>query len=387
MENRVSRTSSSRSATASEIDDALYPAYHHYRPGPSLAASPRNRPGPPSSPARDNGHPLPENVFADPVDSPPPSPTGSAFYSNSVVTPTPSVRRPSLSLSARRSPSPLPGANGSGGYYYSHHRLSQSLTPSVRSSSSSTYGYGAGAGAAGGGANGGGNGSSGGLNRSNTTGTNGTGYSTLSSIPSNMSDFTSPPSPLPPIAPVRPQWNYSGHQQNIYPDSVYTGSVVPEEDDPFADDFMIPVGDGFAPHHQRPQVAAMGMGMRFPSGPSSVGSVEPPPYTRYPKPEEVGTPLMQNGDSGIDVGATLDGDRRDHREAAGGVGLLLGGGGGGGGGDGRMMDNDGSGASKEWRQKRVFGFRLPATMAIALVLLLAVGLGVGLGLGLKNSSA
>lgn len=52
-----------------------------------------------------------------------------------------------------------------------------------------------------------------------------------------------------------------------------------------------------------------------------------------------------------------------------------------------MMDNDGSGASKEWRQKRVFGFRLPATMAIALVLLLAVGLGVGLGLGLKSSSA
>lgn len=278
------------------------------------------------------------------------------------MTPTPSVRRPSLSLSARRSPSPLPGA----GYYYPHQRLSQSLTPSIRSSSSSTYGHG------------------GGLNRSNTTGTNGTGYSTLSSIPSNLSDFTSPPSPLPSIAPVRPQWNYGGHQQNIYPDSVHTGSVVPEEDDPFADDFMVPVGDGFAPHHQRPQAA-----MVFPSGASSVGSVEPPPYTRYPKPEEVGTPLMQNGDSGVDVGAAFDEDMRSRRaaaEASGGAGLL-GGAGMVGGGSGDRADGDASGASKEWRQKRVLGFRLPATMAIALVVLLAVGLGVGLGLGLKTSSA
>lgn len=368
MENRVSRTSSSRSATASEIDDALYPAYHHYRPGPSLAASSSLRRPVPPSPARDYVHPQPENVFADPSDSPPPSPTGSAFYSNSVVTPTPSVRRPSLSLSARRSPSPLPAANG--GYYYPHHRLSQSLTPSIRSSSSSsTHGY-----------NGGGAGG-GGLNRSNTTGTNGTGYSTLSSIPSNLSDFTSPPSPLPPIAPVRPQWNYGGHQQNIYPDSVYNGSVVPEEDDdPFADDFMIPVGDGFAPHHQRAAAAAMG----FPAAPSSVGSIEPPPYTRYPKPEEVGAPLMHNGDSGVDVGR-VDEDRRNRGgsalETAGGSGLLV--------GSADMMgrDIDASGASKEWRQKRVLGFRLPAAVAVALVVLLAVGLGVGLGLGLKTSAA
>lgn len=159
---------------------------------------------------------------------------------------------------------------------------------------------------------------------------------------------------------------------------------MPEEDDPFADDFVIPVGDGFAPHHQRPQAA-----MVFPSSASSVGSVEPPPYTRYPKPEEVGAPLMQNGDSGVDVGSGLDEDARIRRaalEASGGAGLLggadmIGGGGGDGGGD------DGSGASKEWRQKRVLGFRLPAMIVIALVVLLAVGLGVGLGLGLKDYSA
>lgn len=150
-----------------------------------------------------------------------------------------------------------------------------------------------------------------------------------------------------------------------------------EDDDPFADGFIIPVGDGFAPHHQR--AAAMG----FPAAPSSVGSIEPPPYTRYPKPEEVGAPLMHNGDSGVDVGGVSGAeDRRNHGSAlgsAGGAGLLVG---------ADMMDRDGdddaSGASKEWMQKRVFGFRLLAVMAVALVLLLAIG--VGLGVGLKASA-
>lgn len=184
---------------------------------------------------------------------------------------------------------------------------------------------------------------------------------------------------------------------------MHTGSVVPEEDDPFADDFMIPVGDGFAPHHQRPAPAVV-----FQSGASSVGSVEPPPYTRYPelpKPEDVGAPLAihpSNGDSGIDVGREGDGEeRRNSRPVLAAVpvvaaeGGLLGGAGimGGVAGDGDRGDpgdDDGSGAIKEWQQKRILGFKFRAVVvgvAIGLVVLLAVGLGVGLGVGLKSSSS
>lgn len=167
-----------------------------------------------------------------------------------------------------------------------------------------------------------------------------------------------------------------------------------EEDDPFADGFMIPVGDGFAPHHQRPPPALV-----FPPGANSVGGVEPPPYTRYPdqpKPEDdVGVPLEMhpsNGDSGIDVGRVGEEDRRNSRQvlaAVDGVGLLGGAGLVGGGGDRGDPDDDGSGARKEWEQKRVLGFKLRAIVlgvAIALVVLLAVGLGVGLGIGLKPSA-
>lgn len=160
-----------------------------------------------------------------------------------------------------------------------------------------------------------------------------------------------------------------------------------EDDDPFADDFMIPVGDGFAPHHHNHHQRGAAMG--FPAAPSSVGSLEPPPYTRYPKPEEVGAPLMYHGDSGVDVGdvgvragVSLGEDRRNHggfpQGTAGSAGLLAG-------ADMMGHDGDASGASKEWRQKRVFGFRLPAAIAVALVVLLAVG--VGLGVGLKASAS
>ncbi|KAH0604282.1 uncharacterized protein H6S33_006659 [Morchella sextelata] len=372
MENRFSRASSQRSATASDLDDALYPVYTQYRPGQSLGISTSGR-RPAPSPSRDyqQARPSsPEDVFADPADSPPPSPSGSAFYSSSIVTPTPSVRRPSLSLSSRRSPSPLPGGGGTG--YYQHHRISQSLTPSVRSSSSSTYGHGAP------------------LNRSNTTGTTGTGYSTLSSIPSNLSDSTA--------AGVAPRWNYGGHQQNIYPESINTqGSVVPEEedggmDDPFADDFGIPVNDGFAPHRPPPAVV-------FPSGASSLRNVEPPPYTKYPdqpKPEVVGVPLrlqVSNGDSGIDVGRDEEDEEERRRRAGalaatGAVGLLAANRDQG--GDGGEPDDGGGGHLKEWDEKRWMGFRTKTVLmgvAIAIVILLAVGLGVGLGVGLHHAQA
>lgn len=167
-------------------------------------------------------------------------------------------------------------------------------------------------------------------------------------------------------------------------------------DDPFADDFMIPVADGFALHHQIPPPALV-----FPSG-SSVGSIEPPPYTRYPeqpKPEEPGATLIQqvsNGDSGIDVGQDAEEGRRGSRHGGlapvvGGVELIAGAGRiGGRGGGGGEPDDDGSGARKEWNERRWMGFKLKVVilgLAIGLLVLLAVGLGAGLGVGLNHGAS
>jgi len=106
------------------------------------------------------------------------------------------------------------------------------------------------------------------------------------------------------------------------------------------------------------------------------------------KPEERGiaADVQSNPDSGFSVGE----DRRDSR-----VGILPSAGGAGAGqaigvnGGGPDNLDDGSGAAKEWKEKRWLGVKARVIilgLGIGLVLLLAVGLGVGLGMGLRKSS-
>jgi len=303
------------------------------------------------------GSPRPSNVFATPVHSRSPSPVDLGDSRESTFVPSVYSLRRDSSFSSRRSSSPIRVANGG---YFPHHRVSSSLAPSIISDSSAHAT---------------------GLHRSNTVATNttnSTNSSTLYSIPSQLSQFSSPPSPLPSIAPVRPRFDYGGHQQSIYPLSVHSNSDIGEHD-PFGDGFEIPVGDGFAPHHQRQ--------------PPSIASTEPPPYSMYPdqpplKPEERGiaADVQSNPDSGFSVGE----DRRDSR-----VGILPSAGGAGAGqaigvnGGGPDNLDDGSGAAKEWKEKRWLGVKARVIilgLGIGLVLLLAVGLGVGLGMGLRKSS-
>jgi len=310
------------------------------------------------------GSPRPSNVFATPVHSRNPSPIDFDRGDSRESTFAPSVyslRRDSSFSSSRRSSSPIRVANGG---YFPHHRASSSLAPSIISNSSAhASGFG--------------------LHRSNTVATNttnSTNSSTLYSIPSQLSQFSSPPSPLPSIAPVRPRFDYGGHQQSIYPLSVHSNSDIGEHNhDPFGDGFEIPVGDGFAPHHQRQ--------------PPSIASTEPPPYSMYPdqpplKPEERGivADVQSNPDSGFSAGE----DRRDSRvvilSPVGGTGAGQARGVNGGGPD--NLD-DGSGAAKEWKEKRWLGVKariILLGLGMGLMLLLAVGLGVGLGMGLKKSS-
>ncbi|PUU73203.1 hypothetical protein B9Z19DRAFT_1005599 [Tuber borchii] len=106
------------------------------------------------------------------------------------------------------------------------------------------------------------------------------------------------------------------------------------------------------------------------------------------KPEERGivADVQSNPDSGFSAGE----DRRDSRmvilSPVGGTGAEQAMGVNGGGPD--NLD-DGSGAAKEWKEKRWLGVKariILLGLGMGLMLLLAVGLGVGLGMGLKKSS-
>ncbi|KAI5788395.1 hypothetical protein EDC01DRAFT_163273 [Geopyxis carbonaria] len=317
------------------------------------------------------------NVFATPTHSEPVSPSASMVDVNVFSTPPPSIYRNSFSLSLPRSPSPIPVADGHRGSYYAHNRslsLSRSVTPSLSTSSEYTGPT---------------------LNRSNTTGTSNS--STLYSIPSHMSQISSPPSPLQAIPSQRPQFNYNGHQQTL---SIHD-SELDEVEDPFIDGFVVPVGDGFAPH-------------RVPRGPSSsaasdVGTISlPPPYTQYaelqaPKPEHgVGIIAMRSAHSSGNSASSILGDSEGQRQSRGagvvlpaiGVGVADGQGVGTGAGAGAGAENesgaDHSGAHKEWKEKKWMGGRIWVMVASGLVALLvglAVGLGVGLGIGYKKGSS
>ncbi|CUS13571.1 unnamed protein product [Tuber aestivum] len=313
---------------------------------------------PPSSPR-------PSNVFATPVHSRCPSPVdlNRGDLGESTLAPsTYSIRRDS-SFSSRRSRSPFRAVSGG---YPPQHRVSSSLAPSIISNSS-------------------GHATGSGLYRSNTVATNttnSTNSSTLYSIPSQLSQLSSPPSPLPSIAPVRPRFDYGGHQQSIYPLSVHSNSDI-SEPDPFGDGFEIPVGDGFAPHHQ--------------IQPPSIASTEPPPYSMYPdqlpsKPEERGivADFRSNSDSGFSMGEDAEG-HRDTRMVI--PPLVVGADAGqvvGANGRGSRHPDDRSGAAKEWKEKRWLGIKARIVvlgLGIGLLVLLAVGLGVGLGMGLRKSSS
>jgi hypothetical protein len=239
-----------------------------------------------------------------------------------------------------------------------------------------------------------------GLQRSNTTTTHNTATSnnsTLYSIPSNLSEMSAPPSPIHSVAPVRPQFDYGGHQQTLS----IAGSEL-EEGDPFGDSFEMPVGDGFAPHNQRPQTSSA---VSHISRTGSFGSL-PPPYTQYagaaghisPKPEDV-----EEGDLGVarasvlqsDSGVALgEGGPRRRSRRAGAVAVVPVDVGNGvdsnatANADPNGDPNDTNGAAKEWRNKRLFGGRLWIIVLAGIVALLvgiAVGLGVGLGIGLQKA--
>lgn len=193
------------------------------------------------------------------------------------------------------------------------------------------------------------------------------------------------------MAPVRPQFDYGGHQQTLS----INGSEV-DEPDPFGDGFEIPVGDGFRPHTHR-QIHNITQRPPTSSAVSHNGSFGslPPPYTEYtltasPKPEDdeidlnvVVNPVVTNSDPGISMG---DGDVRRRSRRNPGVALAaVVGVGHTGGADG---GEDTSGATKEWREKRIFGSRLWLIVlsgAVALLVGIAVGLGVGLGIGAAKS--
>ncbi|CAZ82581.1 unnamed protein product [Tuber melanosporum] len=111
-----------------------------------------------------------------------------------------------------------------------------------------------------------------------------------------------------------------------------------------------------------------------------------------PKPEERGiaADVQSNPDSGFSLGEDAD-DRSESRMVVlapvGGTiaGQITGVNGGG-------PDNldDGSGATKEWKEKRWLGIKARVIilgLGIGLMVLLAVGLGVGLGVGLRKSSS
>ncbi|KAA8905053.1 hypothetical protein FN846DRAFT_779156 [Sphaerosporella brunnea] len=159
----------------------------------------------------------------------------------------------------------------------------------------------------------------------------------------------------------------------------------------------MPVGDGFAPHSQRPPISSAASHI---SHTGSFGSL-PPPYTQYPghispKPEddEVDLGAARPFASQLDPGASMgDGEarrRRSRRVVAGAVvevpdadAVSVGGG-------SDPHANDESGAVKEWKDKRLFGGRLWVIILAGLAALLvgiAVGLGVGLGIGLQKAKA
>ncbi|KAG0638546.1 hypothetical protein HOY80DRAFT_887771 [Tuber brumale] len=107
-----------------------------------------------------------------------------------------------------------------------------------------------------------------------------------------------------------------------------------------------------------------------------------------PKPEERGiaADVQSNPDSGFSIGEDAD-DRSESRMVilapVGGQAVGVNGGG---------PDNldDGSGAAKEWKEKRWLGIKARVIIlgfGIGLMVLLAVGLGVGLGVGLRKSSS
>ncbi|RPB01968.1 hypothetical protein L873DRAFT_1674913, partial [Choiromyces venosus 120613-1] len=119
---------------------------------------------------------------------------------------------------------------------------------------------------------------------------------------------------------------------------------------------------------------------------------DPPPL----KPEERGiaADIQSNPDSGVSVGE----DAEDHRDSGmviiapvGGIGAgqVMGENGGGGSGGLGNLD-DGSGAAKEWKEKRWLGIKAKVIilgLGIGMMVLLSIGLGVGLGMGLRKSSS
>lgn len=324
-----------------------------------------------------------DDVFATPTNSQPSSANVSLVDLSDFSTRTPSeVPRSSIS-SEPRSLSSITIADGGWSYGFGGHRRSVSLSRSITPSLSVTSGVS-------------------GLHRSNTATSHGTSNSsTLYSIPSNISGISSnisgissPPSPRQVVAPVRPHFNYGGHQQTLS----INGSEL-DESDPFGDGFEIPVGDGFRPHmHNRVHIISQ----RPPTSSAvshngSFGSL-PPPYTEYtlhtrsPKPDDgeidLGVavrPVSTNSDSGISMG---DGDvrRRSRRSAAVVAGAGI--------GVANMRNDEGgedsSGATKEWRERRIFGSRawlIILSGVVALLVGVAVGLGVGLGIGVAKSKA
>jgi hypothetical protein len=204
--------------------------------------------------------------------------------------------------------------------------------------------------------------------------------------------MSGPPSPVHSVAPVRPQFDYGGHQQTLS----IAGSEL-DEGDPFGDSFEMPVGDGFAPHAQRPHTSSA---VSHISRTGSFGSL-PPPYTQYaghtsPKPEDgeegdLGVVRASVSDSGVGEGVQR---RRSRRVGAAAVVPLPVGNGvvpnANADANANANANDTSGADKEWRNKRLFGGRLWIIVLagiIALLVGIAVGLGVGLGIGLQKAKA
>jgi len=305
----------------------------------------------------------PENIFATPTNSRPNSSYGSLADVGEFGADATSTHRGSLTLSVSRSLSPISVADGGWGQFGTYHRsvsLSRSATPSISATSSS---------------------GSIGLRRSNTANTHTTSNSsTLYSIPSQTSELSSPPSPIHSIAPIRPRFDYGGHQQTLS-----IGGSELDEADPFGDGFEVPVGDGFAPHAQRPVTSSVA------SDSGSFGSL-PPPYTQYPgyiapKPEDseidLGVAVMEPV-AGSGVPSAEDEGMRRRREsrrvAPIGGGIPEG---------GNDVDRDASGAAKEWHQKKLLGSRgwlVVLAAIVALLIGIAVGLGVGLGIAHKSNS-
>ncbi|KAF8541654.1 hypothetical protein BDD12DRAFT_489801 [Trichophaea hybrida] len=303
----------------------------------------------------------PIDVFATPTNSRPNSSHGSLADACEFGADATSTHRGSLTLSVPRSLSLISVADGGWGQYRRSISLPRSATPSISVASSS---------------------GSIGLRRSNTANTHTTSTSSIIySIPSQISGLSSPPSPIQSIAPVRPRFDYSGHQQTLS-----VGGSELDDADPFGDGFEIPVGDGFAPHNQRTPTSSAA------SDSGSFGSL-PPPYTQYPgfispKPEnseiDLGLAVVEPvAGSGIPL-AEDDGVRR-RRESrrvtpVGGVGIAE---------ERNDMDENASGAAKEWHQKKVLGSRIWLFVLAAIAALLvgiAVGLGVGLGIARRSES-